>query len=159
VKRWLCCLLPVLLLCGCSAEETMETVSDEWLVPAMAQPQEITVHLPDNMVAPTMEQSGRRLYLADGYEIMLETIAAGDLDATIRSLTGYDSDRLTVIQTRQGDAERYDFVWSAAGEHGARLGRGTILNDGNYHYCLSALRDAGETLIVWQDVFESFSLV
>jgi len=59
VKRWLCCLLPVLLLCGCSAEETMETVSDEWLVPAMAQPQEITVHLPDNMVALSMEQPGR----------------------------------------------------------------------------------------------------
>jgi len=159
VKRWLWMLLPVLLLCGCRAEETMETVSDEWLIPVMAQPRQVSVHLPDNMVAPALEQTGRRLYLAEGYEIMLETLEAGDLDATIRSLTGYDSDRLTVIRTGQDGVNRYDFVWTAAGEQGERLGRGAILDDGNYHYCLSALRDGGDTLVVWQDVFGSFSLV
>ena len=159
MKRWLGILLPVLLLCGCGAEETMETVSDEWLVPAMAQPREIAVQLPDNMVAPAMEQTGRQLYLAENYEIMVETRESGSLDATLRSLTGYPADRLTVIKTRQGDADRYDFVWTAAGEQGERLGRGTILDDGDYHYCLSVLRDADEKIVVWQDVFASFSLV
>jgi hypothetical protein len=90
---------------------------------------------------------------------MLETMASGDLDATIRSLTGYGSDRLTVIRTGYHDTDRYDFVWSAAGESGERLGRGAILDDGTYHYCLSVLRDPEESLIVWQDVFSSFSLV
>ncbi len=159
MKRWLWILLPVLLLCGCRTEETMETVSDEWLVPVMAQPREISVRLPENTVMPVLEQGDSRMYLGENYEIMVETLSSGDLDATIRSLTGYDRERLTVLQTRQGDADRYDFVWTAAGEQGDRLGRGTILDDGNYHYCLSALRETGETLIVWQDVFESFCLV
>lgn len=158
MKRWLWLLLPV-LLCGCRAEETLETISDEWIMPVMAQPQEISVRLPEGLVMPVLEQEGRKLYLAENYEIMLETMDSGDLDATIRALTGYDSDRLTVVQTRQGGAERYDFVWTAAGESGERLGRGAILDDGSYHYCLSSLRDTGESLVVWQDVFESFTLV
>jgi hypothetical protein len=158
VKRWLWIFLPVLLLCGCSAEETMETVADEWMVPAMAQPQEIALRLPENMVMPVLEQEGHKAYLGDDYEIMVETMDSGDLDATIRSLTGYEIDRLTVIRTVQEDVNRYDYVWTAAGEQGERLGRGAILDDGTYHYCLSVLRDAEESGIVWQDVFGSFRL-
>lgn len=159
MKRWLCCLLPVLLLCGCGADETLETVADEWLVPVMAQPREVTLRLPENLVMPVLEEADRRMYLGKDYEIMVETMASGDLDATLRSLTGYTGSGLTLIRTGQDDVERYDFVWTAAGEQGERLGRGTILDDGDYHYCLTVLRDETEALIVWQDVFESFSLV
>ena len=106
MKRWLCGLLPVLLLWGCGAQETLETVSDEWLVPAMAQPREISLRLPEDLVMPVLETADRKLYLAEDYEIMLETMDSGDLDATIRSLTGYDSDRLTVIRTGQAGADR-----------------------------------------------------
>lgn len=159
MKRWLCCLLPVLMLCGCGAEETLETVADEWMVPAMAQPREVTLRLPEDLTMPVLEEADRKMYLGEDYEILVETMASGDLDATLRSLTGYSADRLTVIRTQQNDAGRYDFVWTAAGEQGERLGRGAILDDGNYHYCLSVLRDADEKIIVWQDVIESFSLV
>lgn len=159
MKRWLCCLLPVLLLCGCGAEETLETVADEWMVPAMAQPREVTLRLPEDLTMPVLEEADRKMYLGEDYEILVETMASGDLDATLRSLTGYSADRLTVIRTRQNDADRYDFVWTAAGEQGERLGRGAILDDGDYHYCLSVLRDADEKIVVWQDVFASFSLV
>ena len=158
MKRWLWLLLPV-LLCGCGAEETLETVADEWVVPVMAQPREVSLRLPEELAMPVLEVEDRKLYLAEDYEIMLETMASGDLDATIRSLTGYGSDRLTVIRTGYHDTDRYDFVWSAAGESGERLGRGAILDDGTYHYCLSVLRDPEESLIVRQDVFSSFSLV
>ena len=64
-----------------------------------------------------------------------------------------------MIQTRQDGKDRYDFVWSAAGETGERLGRGAIVDDGNYHYCLSAMRDPGDTEIPWRDIFSSFSLL
>ena len=158
MKRWLWLLLPV-LLCGCGVEETLETVADEWVVPVMAQPREVSLRLPEELAMPVLEVEDRKLYLAEDYEIMLETMASGDLDATIRSLTGYGSERLTVIRTGYHDTDRYDFVWSAAGESGERLGRGAILDDGTYHYCLSVLRDPEESLIVWQDVFSSFSLV
>ena len=158
MKYWIGICLIAVLLGGCRAEETLETVNDEWLLPAMAQPQEISVRLPENAVLPVLEQDDRRLYMDQGYEIMLETLSSGDLDATIRTLSGYGKEQLTVLQTSQGDAKRYEFVWSAAGENGERLGRAVILDDGNYHYCMSVLRDAGDTQIVWRDLFSSFSL-
>ena len=57
--------------------------------------------------------------------------------------------------------KRYEFVWAAAGEDGERLGRGVILDDGSYHYCLTAMRPADPektSQIVWSQVFQSFGL-
>ena len=159
MKRWLWMVVLAVSLCGCSAEETLETVSDEWMVPVMAQPREVSVRLPEDLVLPVLEQEGRRLYMGRDYEIMLETMAAGDLQATIRNLSGYERQQLTVLETDQGDWDRYEFVWTAAGERGHRLGRAVILDDGDYHYCMSVLRDTGDTQIVWRDVFSSFSLI
>lgn len=159
LKKLVGFLLLAALLTGCAPEETLETVNDEWVVPVMAQPREISVRLPEDALAPVLEQDGRQLYMGQDYEIMLETLDAGDLEATICSLSGYEKDQLTVLATRQGDADRYEFVWTTAGEKGDRLGRAVILDDGNYHYCMSVLRDAGETQIVWRDVFSSFALV
>lgn len=159
MKRWLWMMVLAVLLCGCRAEETLETVSDEWIVPAMAQPREVSVRLPEDTVLPVLEQEGRQLYMGQDYEIMLETMASGDLRSTIRSLSGYEQEQLTILETKHGDAERYEFVWTAAGEQGHRLGRAVVLDDGDYHYCLSVLRDADEALVVWQDVFASFALV
>ena len=45
------------LLCGCTSEETLETISDDIVQPVMAQPGEISVRLPDNAVAPVLELS------------------------------------------------------------------------------------------------------
>ena len=129
------------LLCGCTSEETLETISDDIVQPVMAQPGEISVRLPDNAV---------------------ETVSGGDLSATIQRISGYTPDNLTVMETAQDGAKRYDFVWASAGENGDQLGRAVILDDGNYHYCLSVLRDADTTeksQIVWRDVFDSFKLV
>ena len=159
VKRWLWMIVLAVLLCGCKAEETLETVSDEWMVPAMAQPREISVRLPENTVLPVMEQDGRRLYMGQDYEIMLETLASGDLNATICTISGFEKEQLTILETNQADTDRYDFVWTTTGEQGHRLGRAVVLDDGNYHYCMTALRDAEESIIVWQDVFSSFNLV
>lgn len=159
MKRWGCICLFVILLSGCKAEETLETVSDEWIVPVMAQPREVSVRLPEDLVLPVLEQEGRQLYMGPNYEIMLETMAAGDLQATIRNLSGYEQEQLTILETDQGEWNRYEFVWTAAGEQGHRLGRAVILDDGDYHYCMSVLRDTEESLIVWQDVFQSFSLI
>ena len=159
MKRWLWMIVLAVLLCGCKAEETLETVSDEWMVPAMAQPREISVRLPENTVLPVMEQDGRRLYMGQDYEIIQETLASGDLKDTVRTISGFEKDQLTVLETCQADADRYDFVWTTTGEQGVRLGRAVILDDGNYHYCMTVLRDAEESIVVWQDVFASFVLI
>ena len=155
-----CCLLVIfsLLLCGCGAEQTLETIADEVVAPVMAQPRQISVQLPDNAVAPVLESDSRQIYMSEHYEITVETLSAGDLNATVQALSGYEKDQLTLVQTESGDAKRYDFVWVSAGESGERLGRGVILDDGQYHYCMSVLRDEIESQTVWSEVFQSFSL-
>jgi hypothetical protein len=115
------------------------------------------LELPENAAAPVLENEEQQVYLGEGYELMLQTCPAGDLSGTVRNITGYEKDKLTLIQTQWQDVTRYDFVWVSAGEAGERLGRGTILDDGAYHYCLTLLRDAsceGE----WEPVFASFNI-
>jgi len=159
MKRCLWLLLLAGILCGCGVEETLETVSDEWIVPVMAQPRDVSVQLPEDALLPVLEQDGRKLYMGESYEIVLETVGSGDLNDTVQMLCGFGKDQLTVFETNLGDVNRYDFVWATTGEQGQRLGRAVILDDGAYHYCMSVLRDAGETKVVWKDVFGSFSVI
>ena len=157
--KWLLIAITV-LLCGCNGRETFETVSDEPVQMVMAQPREISVRLPDHAVAPVFESEAEQVYMSDTYEIILETRAAGDLDATVRSICGYEKEDLTVMETQWDDVTRYEFVWAAAGENGDRLGRAVVLDDGAHHYCMSVLRDAqAVSQIVWRDVFSSFTIV
>lgn len=151
-----------LLLCGCGAEETWETISDEPAVAVMAQPREIMVELPGEAALPAMETEGQRLYISEDYEICVQTLNGGDLDKTIRTLSGYSREDLTVMETSLNGIDRYEFVWAAAGETGDRIGRGIILSQDGYHYTLTVLRDADTTedsQIVWDDIFRSFQLV
>lgn len=153
--------LLALLLTGCAAEETFETVSDDLVQPVMAQPREIAVSLPGEVSMPAMESDSGRMYLASDYEIYIQTLERGDLNATIQTVSGYEQDSLTVMQTSLDGVDRYEFVWTCAGEHGDRIGRGVVLDDGDYHYVMSVLRDADtteNTQIVWNDVFGSFRL-
>lgn len=159
-KCWILMIL-ALLLCGCRAEETFETVADDLVQPVMAIPRQIQVQLPENAISPVLESEGEQIYLCDGYEIIVETRAAGDLDGTIRRISGYDKEDITVVETQWQDVTRYEFVWAAIGENGDRLGRAVVLDDGTYHYCLSVIRDASlsqDSQIVWNEVFSSFAV-
>lgn len=153
--------LVALLLSGCAAEETFETISDELVQPVMVQPEEVLVDLPGEAAMPAMESDNGRFYLASDYEIHIQTLEAGDLNRTIQTLSGYDQDALTVMETNLDGINRYEFVWTCAGENGDRLGRAVVLDDGTYHYTMTVLRDADTTetsQIVWNDVFRSFAL-
>lgn len=162
MKKIIVMLMMSLLLSGCGAKETLETVADDIpLQPVLAEPAQISVRLPDNAVSPVLESDTEQVYLCEDYEISIETRASGDLGGTITALTGFDPEQLTVMHTKQDDADRYEFVWVSAGEMGERLGRGVVLDDGSYHYCMSVLRDAEnqkKSQVVWSDVFSSFCL-
>lgn len=154
-------LVLALLLCGCRAEETFETISDEIVTPVIAQPRQITVRLPEDAVLPVLESDTEQIYLAEDYEIILQQLDSGDMEDTVRTLSGYEPDQLTIVQTQQEDVSRREFVWVSTGETGDRLGRAVILDDGNYHYCMSVLRDAStmeDSQIAWSEVFQSFTL-
>ena len=161
-KLFLTAVLGATLLWGCANQETLETVADVWDVPAMAAPRQISVELPEGAGAETLESDTGRLYVTDDYEIALETLDRGDLNGTLQALSGRTAEELTVLETRTEDGmKRYEFVWACAGEEGDRLGRAVILDDGNYHYCLSVLRPADPertSQVVWSQVFQSFSL-
>lgn len=162
MKKCLIAIILPLLLLGCGAKETFETVADELVAPAMAQPRQIDVRLPDSAVAPVLDSDGQQLYLCDTYEILVEILESGDVSESVRHLSGYEKERLTVMETFLDGVSRYEFVWACAGEREDRIGRAVILDDGDYHYCLSVLRDASTTegsQIVWEDVFSSFTLV
>ena len=53
----------LLLLCGCSIEGTFETVTDEMVLSASAQPREILLTLPEETMLPAMETDNGTLYL------------------------------------------------------------------------------------------------
>lgn len=161
MKRKIIVGLLALLLTGCAAEETFETISDDIVQPVMAQPREVSVSLPGEVSMPAMESDSGRMYLASDYEIYIQTLDRGDLNATIQTVSGYEKDALTVMQTSLDGVDRYEFVWTCAGENGDRIGRGVMLDDGDYHYVMTVLRDADTTetsQIVWNDVFDSFRL-
>lgn len=162
VRKWVCVLLMTFLLTGCAGEETLETIADVYVELDAREPKQISVELPEDAVAPVMESTSEQLYLCNGYEILIETREGGDLNDTIGAICGYRKEDLTVMTTQEGEADRHEFVWASAGEEGERLGRAVILDDGDYHYCMSVLRDADTTedsQIVWGNVFSSFHLV
>ena len=157
---WL--LLTAVLLCGCSAQQIVETVSDEWLVSTMAPQKELSIKLPANASRTVMAaEDGAQLYFCDNYTLSVQTASSGDLDKTLRDLCGYSSRQLTLMETKLGGVKRYDWTWTSAGEGGVQVGRGAVLDDGNYHYCVTVMADedsSGDLDTRWDSVFSSLGL-
>ena len=152
----------LLLLCGCGAEQTLETVADEIVLNVSAQPREVLLTLPKETLLPAMETESGTLYLCDGYDVAIQTLSSGDLDATVRQVCGFTKEELTVMQTAVGELACYEFVWTAATDLGEQVGRAMILDDGDYHYALSAVapaKNAEEYKEIWNGIFVSFGIV
>ncbi|MBR4290607.1 MAG: hypothetical protein IKT52_08205 [Oscillospiraceae bacterium] len=161
MKKLCVMMVLALLLCGCGAELTLETIADEMVLPVSAQPREILLQLPEETLLPAMETDDGTLYLCDGYDVAVQTLQSGDLDATIRQVSGFGKDDLTVMQTAAGECACYEFVWTAATELGEQVGRAMILDDGDFHYVLSTVtpaKHAQEYQEIWNGIFESFGI-
>lgn len=160
-KLWVIPLI-ALLLAGCGKKQTLETITDVEDTPVVAAVQRIQLQLPPELSAPALqEETTGTLYLCDDYSVTVQTVESGDLQRTIRETTGMDKENLQIIQTRQGDTKRYQWVWTTNGENGAQVGRGCILDDGAYHYVLTAMADEGVAEKVrpqWKEIFTSFTL-
>jgi hypothetical protein len=159
-KLWIL-VITALLLCGCGAEETFETVGDEMLQPVIAQQRQILLQLPEETLLPAMESEGRTLYLCKDFDVTVQTLDGGDLDGTVRQVSGFSADDLTVLQTVSGEYVCYEFVWTAAGDLGEEVCRAKIIDDGSYHYVLTAsaaAARAGELQEIWNGMFETFEL-
>lgn len=155
----LCVLICVLLmLAGCS-QQTFETVTDLHQDGPLPQAKSICLDLPKEAALPTMEsEESGKLYLCDGYSIAVQTLSGGDLDGTLRQLTGFSRDALTVMERKTGDISRYDCVWTAAGEGQDQTCRCVVMDDGIYHYAVTVMADsadAGKLQQTWQSILGS----
>ena len=150
-----------LLTAGCGAEDTFETVADDPAAQVLAQQRQIYVELPGEAASPAVESDSGRLYLCGDYEISVQTLEGGDRDATVRALTGYGQDALTMLETQKEGLPCWEFVWASAGETGDLVGRAMVIDDGSYHYCLTVLAQADtaqQNRAVWDRMFETFRL-
>ena len=161
MKKQIAMVLCAFLLTGCASETVYEIVSDEWVQPVSAEVRQILLTLPAEAASPALEEDGGAVYICDQFEVYQQILPSGDLSATVRTVSGFDAENLTVLKTMQADAKRYDFVWACAADSGDRIGKGCILDDGNYHYVLTVLGDASaaaECSGIWQEIFNSFAL-
>lgn len=143
-------------LCGCGAQQTMETVNDEIVTPVVAAEQQVELSLPEGATLEVAEAEGK-LYLCEDYTVAVQTLDAGDLDKTLRTVTGYGADQLTLMRLQQGEFDRYECAWASAGEE-QQVGRTLILDDGNYHYTVTVLAPAelaGKLTEDWQALMAS----
>lgn len=161
MKKCVLILLVMLMLTGCGARETFETVADVYSPADPAEHRAVTLTLPEGTTASSMEHESGEYYLCGDFEFGIETMDAGDLAQTVAAVCGYALEDVTVIQTQTEEFDRYDFVWCAVGEGGDQIGRAVILDDGSYHYVLTALTDAanaGDLRDSWNEMFASFGL-
>ena len=160
MKKLLLVFLVMVLLTGCSLQ-TFETVDDLNDVPAIAKPATLLIDLPEEAAAPAMEGSSGTLYFCGDYEIMVEVMPSGNLDSTLQTLTGFGSDELELMTTERCGADCYEGAWSAAGEAGDHVGRVLILDDNQFHYCVSVMasaENAGSCAEEWNEILDSVAL-
>ncbi len=148
-----------LMLCGCAAAPTFESVEDVYAKDPVPDPRQVVLEVPEG--AQVIQGDTGRLYLCDGYEIAVQVLSAGDLDSTMRSITGFGKEALTVVETAVSELSRYECAWSAAGEGGAEVARAAVLDDGMYHYCVTVMasaQDVGDLAEQWQEILDSVLL-
>ena len=158
-KLWVLVMASV-MLAGCAAETTMETMADEQVLSESVM-KEITMELPGEPVLPVMRTDTGEIYICEDFEVSVETLPGGDLQRTVQMLTGFGMEDVTVMETTAGERTRYDLAWSAMGETGPEVGRAAVLCDGAYHYCLTVMtaeENAASCREMFNGLFESFTL-
>lgn len=160
MRKLISMLFAALLLCGCGARETFETLSDAY-VPEEEIAQTPVVSLPREAVLETLYADGGRLYLCDGYTVAVQTLPGGDLQRTVKEISGYEKEKIQLVETKQDTLTRYHMVWTCAGEGGDSVARAVIVDDGSYHYAVTVMADAqkaGALSDTLQEILNSVTL-
>ena len=149
-------ILPLLLLfltgCGVQAE-TWETVEDN-IVPVVAD-YDVTVGLPEDALTDRTENCCR--YETENLLVETSTFQASSLDDAVRYLSGFEAEKLTILQTARFDLPEYQFAWYCQTSEGGRLCRADLVMDGTtcYGVVCSFPEEAGEA--AWAEARQVFS--
>lgn len=151
--------LIAVLLSGCAAKETFETVDDDMVLPVMAPAAQLNLTLPETATAQAVQsEDGGKLYFCDGYVLTVQTLNGGDMERTAKELCGFGTDNLNILETVVGENRRRDWVWTCAGEGGDSIGRAMVLDDGHFHYCVTVMAEADSVGALegeWNALFSS----
>ena len=153
----------LMLFTSCSKTTDFETVSDVYDLPVSSEKWEVTLTLPEGASEAAMESgTGGKFYLCDGFSVSVSTLNGGDVQRSIRELTGFEKSALTVMQTDIGGVRRYTFTWCSLGEGTEQVCKAVMLDDGNNHHAVSVMCDyeiAGELKQKMDAVLKSVKLV
>lgn len=157
-------LLLGVLLCGCTQQETLETIHDGEIAVAAPPMLEGVFSLPRDASQEVFSgEDGQIVYVCNDYVLTQQTVPGGDLQKTLLEVTGYPAEQLQLMKTQQEDAKRYSCVFVSAGEEGDQVGRCVVLDDGHYHYVLTAMAPAEKAGALaqgdWKAIFASFRLM
>ena len=156
-----CCLILLLgmLLSGCSDTQTMETLGDIDMTPVLREERGMHIDIADD--ADMIRGETGTIYLCDGYVVTVEILDGGNINKTFQTLTGHECDDLTVIETATAEVNRYECVWTAAGEGGDAVSRAGVMDDGIFHYCVTVSADADDAAALqetWKQILDSIQL-
>ena len=162
MRIWMVLLAVVLILSGCTTRQYYETMSDCFSEPEKAKAGEVSLLLPVSAeVVKAEHETNGKLWLCEDYWVCLQTMDSGDVEKTVREVTGYSLQQLAMICVDNDGQKRYEFVWCSAGENGQQMNRGVILDDGAYHYTLTLHSDAdsaGDLIDQWQNITATFAV-
>lgn len=162
MKKLILTTLCIMLMSGCAATDTFEQIQDVYVQIPMEAPKEIQIELPADAGSTVLAGQDGRLYFCEGYEIAVETCPSGDLEQTIKGMTGYEREDIAVFETAAAvGVKRYEFVWTSAGEGGEIVCRAVIMDDGLYHYCVSLTAlssEAGSLQEAWNEILKSVAV-
>ena len=159
MKKLVMVLLMLGLLAGCSGAD-YEGVQDVYATQPLPQPAQMLVSLPPDAVQMDSQEAGS-LWMCQDYTASVTTMQAGDLEATLREVTGCEKDQLEVFSWEEAGLTRIECTWVSAGEGGDQVARAVILDDGNYHYALTLQTSAeslGDLREDWQQVISTVTL-
>lgn len=162
MKKILLLFLVGFLLTGCSDAEVFETLGQIQHQPAdLPTMASVQLSLPESAAEQTFGGGTDTVYECEGYTLVLQTLDAGNFDSTVRTISGFSPEKLTVMESTMEQGKRYDWIWTAVGENGDLVCRASVLDDGNYHYCIYTLapaQSAGKLAEEWNILFTSFRL-
>ena len=162
MKKLLIALIAMILLCGCAKQTSFETVNDVIDAPVMATNYKVELQLPEEAARPVLEDGGEMLYRCENYTIMINQLDGGDVNRTLKQVTGMDAASLTVLKTVRNGFPCYRTAWATAGEEEQKICRCVILDDGTMHHAVTVMADceiADSLHQQWIHVMDSVVLV
>lgn len=163
MKKVLLFVMVAVFLGGCAAEPVYETIGNamEDTLPVGA-PGTIELTLPEDAEMQVIDgESGSKSYRIGDMELWTQVCEGGDISDTLEQVTGIRSDALTVMEYQLDEMSCNEIAWITNTDEGSLVCRTAVLDDGNYHYCISLMmpeENAQELSTSFSEIMDGVSI-